>query len=160
MKKEYLYIDRIPAILFGETSDELFIYVHGKGSSKEAAEELAGIVGEYGFQTLSFDLPGCGERGNICSACLPEPCDHDHVVRDLLIIADWAAGNYSKLSLYARDYAGFCLEAFGTALGGAKFERCIFDSPDIAEGLDVLGKKVSTGSPDRFGFDGFVRNSL
>lgn len=160
MKKDYIYIDRIPAILFGEASDELFIYVHGKGSSKEAAEELAGIVGEYGFQTLSFDLPGCGERGNICSACLPEPCDLDHVVRDLLTVGTRAAENYRKLSLYAKDYAGFCLEAFRTAPLGEKFERCIFDSPDTAEGLEALGKKVSIGSPDRFMFDGFVRNSL
>ena len=63
MKSEYLRISGIPVILWGEPSEMLFIFVHGENSSKEEAEEFAGIVGGYGIQTLSFDLPGSGERG-------------------------------------------------------------------------------------------------
>ncbi len=143
MKCEYIRIGGIPAILWGEESSSLFIYVHGKGSAKEEAAEFAEIVGEYGFQTLSFDLPGCGVRGNICSACKVEPCELEYAVRDLGIIREYAESRSCELSLFAKDHAEFCLEAF--KCGG--FERCIFVSPDKRDGLDALGKKVSVGTP-------------
>lgn len=153
MKQEYLRINGIPAILWGEPSDEIFIYVHGNNSSKEEAEEFAGIVGGYGIQTLGFDLPGSGERGNICSACMPEPCDLVHSVRDLAIISDWVRGRYKRVSLFVRDHAEFCLAAFK----GQEFERSIFVSPDA----DVKGlANARVGLPDRFAFDRFIRDSF
>ena len=153
MKQEYLRIDGIPAILWGEPSEEIFIFVHGENSSKEEAEEFAGIVGGYGIQTLSFDLPGSGERGNICSACMPEPCDLVHSVRDLRIILDWTRERYPRVSLFVRDHAKFCLEAFS----GQEFERLIFVSPDT----EVTGfVNARVGSPDRFEFDRFIRDSF
>lgn len=153
MKQEYLRIDGIPSILWGEPSEKLFIFVHGENSSKEEAEEFAGIVGGYGIQTLSFDLPGSGERGNICSACMPEPCDLVHSVRDLRIILDWTRERYPRVSLFVRDHAKFCLEAFS----GQEFERLIFVSPDT----EVTGfANARVGSPDRFAFDRFIRDSF
>lgn len=153
MKQEYLRIDGIPAILWGEPSEEIFIFVHGENLSKEEAEEFAGIVGGYGIQTLSFDLPGSGERGNICSACMPEPCDLVHSVRDLRIILDWTRERYPRVSLFVKDHAKFCLEAFS----GQEFERLIFVSPDT----EVTGfVNARVGSPDRFEFDRFIRDSF
>ena len=153
MKQEYLRIFGIPAMLWGEPSEEIFIFVHGENSSKEEAEEFAGIVGGYGIQTLSFDLPGSGERGNICSACMPEPCDLVHSVRDLRIILDWTRERYPRVSLFVRDHAKFCLEAFS----GQEFERSIFVSPDT----EVTGfVNARVGSPDRFEFDRFIRDSF
>lgn len=143
MKCEYLQIFGIPAILWGKPSEKLFIYVHGKGSSKEAAEELADTVSDYGFQTLSFDLPGCGVRANICSACVVEPCEAVYAVRDLKCVLEYAREICGDISLFVRDNAEFCLEAFD----GIEFERCIFVSPDKSSGLDRLGKRVSIGDP-------------
>ncbi len=44
MKKERLSIRGIPAILWGENSDKIYIYVHGKMSRKEYAEGFAEIA--------------------------------------------------------------------------------------------------------------------
>lgn len=49
-------IDNIPAILWGEPSDKIYIFVHGKMSSKESAHEFSQIASERGYQVLSFDL--------------------------------------------------------------------------------------------------------
>ena len=61
MRKKF-EIGGIPAILWGEPSDKLYLYVHGKLSSKEAAATFAPIAAEKGYQTLSFDLAQHGER--------------------------------------------------------------------------------------------------
>lgn len=62
MEKETLYIDGIPAILWGTASEKIYIHVHGKMSKKEYAEQFAIIADNKGYQTLSFDLPEHGER--------------------------------------------------------------------------------------------------
>ena len=62
MKKEIIKIEKIPAILWGEKSSNIYIYVHGKQSCKEEAQSFAEIAQRKGFQVLSFDLPEHGER--------------------------------------------------------------------------------------------------
>ena len=84
---------------------------------------------------------------------MPEPCDLVHSVRDLAIISDWVRGRYKRVSLFVRDHAAFCLAAFN----GQEFGRSIFVSPDT----DVKGlANARVGSPDRFAFDRFIRDSL
>ena len=53
---------KIPGVLYGEKSENVYIYVHGLHGKKEDAEEFANIATKKGFQVLSFDLPGHGER--------------------------------------------------------------------------------------------------
>lgn len=62
MKKAKFYIGTIPAIIWGEPSERIFIHVHGKMSRKEYAESFAAIVQEHGYNTMSFDLAQHGER--------------------------------------------------------------------------------------------------
>lgn len=62
MKKELLTINGIPAILWGNASDKIYIHVHGKMSRKEYAESFAAIAERKGYQTLSFDLPEHGGK--------------------------------------------------------------------------------------------------
>ena len=84
---------------------------------------------------------------------MPEPCDLVHSVRDLRIILDWTRERYRRVSLFVRDHAKFCLEAFS----GQEFERLIFVSPDT----EVTGfANARVGSPDRFAFDRFIRDSF
>lgn len=33
-----IYIDKIPALLWGNPSQKIFIYIHGQGGNKEEAE--------------------------------------------------------------------------------------------------------------------------
>lgn len=57
-------IGGIPALIWGEPSDKVYLCVHGKMSSKESAEGIARIAAQRGYQTISFDLPQHGERKN------------------------------------------------------------------------------------------------
>ena len=123
MIRQNLSVSGIPAILWGEPSEKLFIHVHGKMSRKEYAEGFASVAGEKGFQTLSFDLPRHGER-----AGLPDLCDLRTGVRDLNRIADYAFAHWSRVSLFACSLgAHFSLHAYPER----KLEKCLFQSPIV-----------------------------
>ncbi len=62
MNIEKLMIERIPAILYGNSSNKVFLFVHGKLGHKEEAEVFAELVCEKGWQVLSVDLPGHGAK--------------------------------------------------------------------------------------------------
>ncbi len=57
MKTEKFYIGNIPVIVWGEWSEKVYLYVHGKMARKEEAAEFAEIAKSSGWQTVSFDLP-------------------------------------------------------------------------------------------------------
>lgn len=64
MKKERININGIPAILWGDKSNQIVIVTHGSQSHKEdrfiqcCAENFC----QRGFQLLSFDMPEHGDR--------------------------------------------------------------------------------------------------
>ena len=64
MLKNNFKISNIPAVLWGEKSEKVFIAVHGNISNKEDAviQILAEEANRKGYQVLSFDLPEHGER--------------------------------------------------------------------------------------------------
>jgi alpha-beta hydrolase superfamily lysophospholipase len=62
-------VGNIPSILWGELSDKIYIFVHGKMLNKESAQEFAEIAIERGYQVLSFDLPEHGERKDTNYKC-------------------------------------------------------------------------------------------
>ncbi|MBR6114993.1 MAG: alpha/beta hydrolase [Oscillospiraceae bacterium] len=123
MKKQRIMIGTIPAAVWGEDSDRVFLFVHGKQSSKDAAEPLAAIADARGFQTLSFDLPAHGER--IGRA---ERCDVWTGTRDLRAAADRAFSAWREVSLFACSLgAYFSLDA----LRDRPLRRCLFQSPIV-----------------------------
>ena len=66
---EKFIVEDIPAVLLGEPSAKIYIYVHGKQGYKEYAEAFARIAEDKGYQTLSFDLPKHGERKGAPATC-------------------------------------------------------------------------------------------
>lgn len=62
MITQQILIGNIPSILWGNDSSRLYLYVHGQGGNKEEASFLAEKICVRGWQVLSFDLPGHGER--------------------------------------------------------------------------------------------------
>ena len=62
MITQQILIGNIPSILWGNDSSRLYLYVHGQGGNKEEASFLAEKICVKGWQVLSFDLPGHGER--------------------------------------------------------------------------------------------------
>lgn len=98
MFKNKFRINNIPAVLWGEKSEKLFIAVHGNMSNKEdkVIEILAQEVVSKGYQVLSFDLPEQGERKNDSTPCKVQNC-----VSDLSLIMDYAKYNWKELNLFA-----------------------------------------------------------
>lgn len=114
-------ISGIPALIWGEPSDKVWLCVHGKLSSKESAEGIARIASEKGCQTICFDLPQHGERSEE-----PTPCDVWNGVHDLHCIADYAFSRWREVNLYACSLgAYFCLHA----CPDRHFGQCLFQSP-------------------------------
>lgn len=112
----------IPAILWGEDSNRVYVHVHGKMSRKEYAESFAAIAETKGYQTLSFDLPEHGERTD------SKRCDVWNGVSDLRTISDYAFTNWERVSLYACSIgAYFSLNAYNTM----PFEKALFQSPIV-----------------------------
>ena len=121
MKKIRTEINHIPAIVWGEKSDKVYLCVHGKMSSKESVEGIARIAERRGYQTISFDLPGHGERQN-----QDERCDIWNGMHDLAVIRDYVFANWKEVSLYACSLgAYFCLNAYSTC----NIKKCLFQSP-------------------------------
>lgn len=151
MRSEKLCISGIPAILWGDESDRLYIHVHGKQSRKEYAESFARIADERGFQTLSFDLPGHGERPS------DERCDIWNGMRTLEEIAGYAA-KWNNLSLFACSLgAYFSLNTYADM----KFERCLFQSP-IVDMEYLIGKMFewSGTTPDELRERKFIPTAI
>lgn len=125
MIKKYLKIKNIPAILWGNKSDKLFIVVHGNMSNKE--DNFAVILAEEatarGYQLLSFDLPEHGDRKNEEYACNVQNCVHD-----LNIIMKYAQSISNNISVFACSMgAYFSLLAYKHN----SLKQCLFLSPVV-----------------------------
>lgn len=98
MIKKNLNIDRIPAILWGDPSDRLFIAVHGNMSHKadDAIVVFAEEATRSGYQVLSFDLPEHGDRKEKPYACKVQNC-----VQDLHTMMRYAQSLSNHISVFA-----------------------------------------------------------
>lgn len=123
MRTEQITIGRIPAILWGEPSQQLYIHVHGKLSCKEYAEDFAEIAQHKGYQTLSFDLPEHGARKHAEGRC-----DIWNGMQDLDAVADYAFASRREISLFACSIgAYFSLHTYAQR----NFKKCLFQSPVV-----------------------------
>lgn len=125
---------RIPAILWGEHTGNLYIAVHGSMSNKEDdviavfAEEAV----EKGYQVLSFDLPEHGDRSNEPYLCKPDPC-----VSDLTAVYRYARSITDHISFFGCSMGVY----FGLlAYSGMPIEKSLFLSPlvDMERIIDGL----------------------
>ena len=71
MKKQELTLAGVPAILYGERSRKVYLYVHGKNGCKEEAERFANTACAAGWQVLAIDLPEHGARRDRPEQLLP-----------------------------------------------------------------------------------------
>ena len=121
MKEERFTIQNIPSILYGDSSENLFLHIHGKMGCKEEAGRFANIVCPEGYQVLSIDLPGHGERTGEMERFVPWK-----VVPELQAVYANTQKRWKKISLYANSIgAYFSL----LALRDAKSEKSLFVSP-------------------------------
>ena len=64
-------LNGVPAIWWGAPSRRGFLYVHGQGGSKAEAASFAAAAEASGWQTVSIDLPGHGERTSEAEDLVP-----------------------------------------------------------------------------------------
>nr|WP_281771226.1 alpha/beta hydrolase [Lautropia mirabilis] len=131
---EHLNIGHVPAIIWGDVSSRVYVYVHGQEGCKEEAEAFASIADRYGFQVLSIDLPGHGERRGKTSSLSPWVA-----VSDLQDVMPWARSRWESVSLFSVSI-GVWLSML--AFQNERLERCLFVSPIIDMGL-LIQKMIS-----------------
>ena len=121
MNSTALKIGSVPAVLYGDEGSQAYLFIHGKCGYKEEAVDFAEIVCPKGWQVLSIDLPGHGERSSEAAAFVPW-----HVVPELNTVMGYARRHWAQIALRATSIgAWFSLLAFA---GGA-LERALFVSP-------------------------------
>lgn len=121
MKQERLRIENIPAVLWGERADDVYLCVHGRMADKEEARGFVERAALKNYQTISFDLPGHGDRKN--EDC---PCTVWNAVRDLEAIGMYAQQGWRSVSLF-----GVSLGAYFSLLAykDTPLKKCLFLSP-------------------------------
>ena len=134
MKRYNLEIGNIPAILWGEASDKLFIAVHGNMSHK--ADDVIALLAEeavpLGYQVLSFDLPEHGDRADEAYPCKVQNC-----IEDLQMIMRYAQSISADVSLFACSMgAYFSLLAYKhEALSQSLFLSPVVNMQILIEGM-------------------------
>lgn len=125
MKKKYIKINNIPAVIWGEKSSKVFIAIHGNQSNKEdiVIEMFAKIAICRGYQVISFDLPKHGDRKSENTLCKVQNC-----VPELLKIYDFVNKRYEEINLWACSLgAYFSLIAYQQS----NLKQCLFLSPIV-----------------------------
>ena len=121
MVSEYFDIRGIPAVLYGERAEKVWLFAHGKCGNKEEACGLAELLCPKGYQVLGVDLPEHGARKGSAEQLLPWV-----VVPELQGVLAELKQRWKGVSLYANSIgAYFSLLAFPDE----RFERCLFVSP-------------------------------
>lgn len=126
LKQNRLYIERIPAIEWGEKQEKVFLAVHGNMSHK--ADTVIQILAEEptqkGYQVLSFDLPEHGDRKEDSTLCKVQNC-----VKDLAAILQYGKAHWTEISLFGCSMgAYFSLVAYREEA----LQQALFLSPVVS----------------------------
>jgi alpha-beta hydrolase superfamily lysophospholipase len=126
-------IHNIPALLYGENSDRVWLFVHGKSGYKEEAEAFAEIACPRGAQVLAIDLPGHGERKAAAGF------DPWHVVPELRESVAYLRQRWTHICLRATSIgAWFSMLAFpDTPLEWALFVSPVLDMEQLIRSMMI-----------------------
>lgn len=121
MKQQTIQIAGIPALLCGEESPNVYLYIHGKMGCKEEAVPFAQLACPAGYQVLAIDLPEHGERKNSAEKLLPW-----FVVRELQLVYQYAKCRWKQVSLRATSIGAWMAML---ALADRPIKKALFVSP-------------------------------
>jgi len=108
MTRELFEIAGVSSVLYGQPSDQVYLFIHGKGGCKEEAEAFADIACPAGYQVLAIDLPAHGARKKLLGTFDPWS-----VVPELREIMAYAQQRWRTVSLRANSIgAYFAMLAF------------------------------------------------
>lgn len=119
---EKLTIGAVPAVVYGSPSERVWLYVHGKQGRKEEALSFSEELCPNGWQVISIDMPGHGERAKDGLADF----DPWHVVPELRAVMAAIRQRWKHVALRATSIgAWFSMLAFADTPP----ERALFVSP-------------------------------
>ena len=120
MRQETIQIEQVPAVLYGEPSRRVWLFVHGRYGCKEEGAAFAGTVCPRGAQVLAVDLPEHGARKREAGF------DPWHVIPELRAVMAHLGRRWDHVSLRANSIgAWFSL----LALADTPPERALLVSP-------------------------------
>lgn len=146
-------IDHIPAVLYGEPSKRVYLFVHGQCGCKEEGAAFAEVVCPKGFQVLAVDLPEHGARRGETDRFNPWTA-----VPELRAVLEFIKSRWSEISLRANSIgAHFSMLAFaGEAIRKALFVSPILDMErlisDMMRGAGVTAQELETRGEIAAGF--------
>ncbi|WP_369283993.1 alpha/beta hydrolase [Oscillibacter sp. GMB15532] len=116
-------IDHIPAVLYGEPSQKVYLFVHGQCGCREEGLAFAEIACPAGYQVLAIDLPGHGVRKGEENRFNPWT-----VVPELQVILKYMRSCWASISLRANSIgAHFSMLAFADE----ELHKALFVSPIV-----------------------------
>ena len=124
MRPEAFSLNGIPALCWGRPRRRGFLYLHGQGGDKTEAAAFAAAAAEAGWQTVSVDLPGHGDRTAEAAELVPW-----RVVPELRCALAELRGRWDRVGLFGSSLgAWFGLLAYPDApLAGALFLSPVVD---------------------------------
>lgn len=123
MKTETTTIGIVNAIKLGDSSNKVFLFVHGQGGNKEEAILFAEIAVPKGYQVIGIDLP-----------VMDQPWE---VLAMLNVVKEYLYLSYDSVSIRANSIgAWFSLLVFqDTVIGQALFVSPFFNMRVFIEGM-------------------------
>lgn len=128
MKQTVFAIEHIPAVVYGDESEQVYLFVHGRHGCKEEGADFAALACPKGWQVLGIDLPEHGVRKGEA-----ERFDPWHAVPELRAVMAYIRPRWSRVALRASSLgAWFSMLAFVQE----PLEQCLMVSPILdMEGL-------------------------
>lgn len=137
MKTKVLKIGQIPALLLGEASDRVILYVHGKMGCKDEALRFAQTACAAGWQVLAIDLPEHGARKDRPEKLLPWV-----VCPELELVYGYLNYHWKRVALYAVSIGAWLSMQ---ALADKKLERALLVSPVVEMNNLIAGMMQGAG---------------
>ena len=112
-----------PYLCYGQTSDQVCLFLHGQSGHKEEGERFAQIATPKGWQVVAIDLPQHGQRQGGAEPFLPWV-----VVPELEQGWQELQGRWKRIALRANSIGAWLAML---ALAGKPVDTCLFVSPVV-----------------------------
>ncbi len=110
-------------LCYGQTSDQVCLFLHGQSGHKEEGERFAQIANPKGWQVVAIDLPQHGQRQGGAEPFLPWV-----VVPELEQVWQELQGRWKRIALRANSIGAWLAML---ALAGKPVDTCLFVSPVV-----------------------------
>lgn len=112
-----------PYLCYGQTSDQVCLFLHGQSGHKEEGERFAQIANPKGWQVVAIDLPQHGQRQGGAEPFLPWV-----VVPELEQVWQELQRRWKRIALRANSIGAWLAML---ALAGKPVDTCLFVSPVV-----------------------------